>query len=384
MWVHEYQAKRLLAEAGIRIPAGEMVDAAGAAAEVARRLGGDAWIVKAQIHAGARGLAGGVLRVDSPEAAGRAAERLLGTRLATAQTSPSGLPVGRVLVERALDVRQELYVACTLDRAARRLRLMVSGAGGMEVERQHGEMHSLVLDPDTGLRPWACREMAYSLALPARVRAAVSDLLWRLQDLARRRDLLLLEINPLGVLADDTLIAMDAKMQVDDNALARQAMLDDLRDVTQEDGRETRARSYGLSFVALDGDIGCMVNGAGLAMATLDLIRLHGGMPANFLDVGGGTTAERVAQAFGLITEAPALRSILVNIFGGIVRCDLIAEGLLQAMKRTGVRVPVVVRLEGTRAEQGRALLAASGLNLDTAVGLDEAAVRAVQRAREG
>ena len=384
MWIHEYQAKNLLAAAGIAVPPGVVVDTADAAVTAARQLGGAAWVVKAQVHAGARGQAGGVLRVASPEEAGQVCAQLLGRRLVTPQTSAGGLPVGRVLVERALAVRQELYVACTLDRSARRLRLMVSATGGMQVESQHGDLRDVTLDPDSGVSPWACREIAYSLELPVATRARLADLLWRLQDLARERDLILIEVNPLGVLEDESLVALDAKMQLDENALLRQPLFQELRDPAQEDARETRAREYGLSFVALDGDIGCMVNGAGLAMATLDLIRLHGGAPANFLDVGGGTTAARVAQAFGLITESRSVRTILVNIFGGIVRCDLIAEGVLQAIQQTAVSVPVVVRLEGTHAEQGRALLAQSGLRLDSVAGLDEAAARAVLRARGG
>ncbi|MHB1950858.1 MAG: ADP-forming succinate--CoA ligase subunit beta [Acidiferrobacteraceae bacterium] len=384
MWIHEYQAKELLARSGIAVPRSRMIDRVEDVMDAARSVGGDSWVIKAQVHAGGRGKAGGVRTVRGVEALAGAAAALLGTRLVTEQTGPEGARVDRVLIEEPHALQSELYVACAFDRTSAAFRLMVSAAGGMDVEAAAAPVRTLEFEPDRGVDAFACRNLAYSLGLQPAAAAALANLLWRLHRLALERDLTLVEINPLGVTATGEVVAIDAKIEVDDNALYRQPDLEAWRDTRQEEPREAEARSCGLSFVALSGNIGCLVNGAGLAMATMDLIRLHGGMPANFLDVGGGTTAARVSQAFKLITSGGAVRVVLVNIFGGIVRCDLIAEGILGAVRDNGLSVPVVVRLEGTRATEGRQVLASSGLRIIAAAGLEEAARLAVAAAAGG
>jgi len=378
MNLHEYQAKTLLAEYGIPVPPGRPVFSVNEALEAADELGGDSWVVKAQIHAGGRGKAGGVKKVFGRDALEKTAGDLLGTRLVTHQTGPAGQPVKRLLVELPSAVLHELYLACLVDRALERIVFIASSAGGMDIETiaaKHPEkILRVVADPVAGLQAYQCREIGFALGLKDKQIAALSRLMLSLYHLFCARDLSLVEINPLAVISDGELIALDAKIQVDDNALFRQKALEELHDASQDDPKEHKAHEIGLSYVALDGNIGCMVNGAGLAMATMDLIKLHGGAPANFLDVGGGTTADKVAEAFKLILSDTNVKAILVNIFGGIVRCDLIAEGIIKAVKEVGIKIPVVVRLEGTNVDKGRALLKGSGLKITAADSLTNAA----------
>jgi succinyl-CoA synthetase beta subunit len=386
MHLHEYQAKRLFASYGIPIPAGVMVDSSAAVGAVAASLTGESWIVKAQVHAGGRGKAGGVKRVTGREELETAVDALLGSRLVTRQTGPSGLPVNGVLVEETVAVEKEYYLGMLVDRSRERLVVMTSASGGMDIEdvarRDPESILTEAVIPAAGLQPYQCRNLAFRLGLKGKQIGAFTSLLSAAFRMVRDCDASLLEINPLVVTSSGDLLALDAKLDLDDNALFRHKELADLQDAAQEDPREHAARVHGLSFIALEGDIACMVNGAGLAMATMDLIKLHGGEPANFLDVGGGATAERVAEAFKLILGDRGVRAILVNIFGGIVRCDLIAEGILQAIRGVAVKVPVVVRLEGTNAAEGLALISQSGLALQTAADLTEAARKAVSAAQ--
>ena len=388
MHLHEHQAKHLFADYGIPVPAGRVLDSPALAAAVAGELGGDAWVVKAQVHAGGRGKGGGVRRVGSTEELEQVAGELLGSRLVTRQTGPQGLPVNSVLVEETVALAREFYLGMLVDRARERIAIMVSASGGMDIEaiaaNDPEAIHTEIVAPAAGLQPFQCRNLAFALGLQGGQVAAFTRLLggaWRLLNAV---DASLLEINPLAVTGDGDLLALDAKLDIDDNALFRQESLAALHDPDQEDAREQAARSHGLNYITLDGNIACMVNGAGLAMATMDLIKLHGGMPANFLDVGGTATAQRVAEAFKLILSDDHVRAILVNIFGGIVRCDLIAEGILQAIGEVHVDIPVVVRLEGTNARQGRAMIEASGLNVLTAADLTGAAKQAVAAAGAG
>jgi succinyl-CoA synthetase beta subunit len=388
MNLHEFQAKQLFASYGIPIPAGEPAFSEGEAGEAAARLGGGRWVVKAQIHSGGRGKAGGVKLADGIEAVKAAAGGLLGTRLATAQTGSTGLPVNAVLVEEVRPIARELYLSALVDRGSARVLFMASGAGGMDIEEVAASHPEQILtcraDPAAGLQPYQCRELAFGLGLEGEQIAALAKIMQAMYRLLLDKDLGQIEINPLVVTEDGRLLALDAKINVDDNALFAHPDLAALRDPTQEDAKEAAARQHGLSYVTLDGDIGCMVNGAGLAMATMDVIKLYGGAPANFLDVGGGTTAEKVAEAFKLILSDTKVKAVLVNIFGGIVRCNLIAEGIIAAVREVHVGIPVVVRLEGTNAEEGRRLLDASGLALITAADLDEAAKQAVAAVRRG
>ena len=388
MHLHEHQAKRLFADYGIPVPAGRVLDSPALAAAVAGELGGDAWVVKAQVHAGGRGKGGGVRRVGSTEELEQVAGELLGSRLVTRQTGPQGLPVNSVLVEETVALAREFYLGMLVDRARERIAIMVSASGGMDIEAVAANdpeaIHTELVAPAAGLQPFQCRNLAFALGLQGGQVAAFTRLLggaWRLLNAV---DASLLEINPLALTGDGDLLALDAKLDIDDNALFRQESLAALHDPDQEDAREQAARSHGLNYITLDGNIACMVNGAGLAMATMDLIKLHGGMPANFLDVGGTATAQRVAEAFKLILSDDHVRAILVNIFGGIVRCDLIAEGILQAIGEVHVDIPVVVRLEGTNARQGRAMIEASGLNVLTAADLTGAAKQVVAAAGAG
>ena len=386
MNLHEYQAKRLFADYGIPVPQGVVAASVAEAAEAAGGFCARGCVVKAQVHAGGRGKAGGVKRVEGLDALREAAGSLLGTRLVTAQSGPEGQPVERVLVEPLVHVHKEFYLGALVDRAAQKIAFVASAAGGMEIEeiaRAHPEaIHRVHVDPATGLMPFQARRLAFALGLGAQLKpfAAIVGALARMM---ADKDLGLVEINPLVLTRDGDLLALDAKVAVDDSALYRQPELAAWRDPGQEDPQEHAAAEHGLNYVRLDGDIGCMVNGAGLAMATMDLIQLAGGRPANFLDVGGGTTAEKVAEAFKLINAEPRVRAILVNIFGGIVRCDLIAEGIVRALHEVEVRVPVVVRLEGTRRDEGRALLERSGLDVIAVADLAEAARRAVAAAQE-
>jgi len=385
MNLHEYQAKELFQCHGIPVPRGQVAGTPAEAREGARSLGGARWVVKAQVHAGGRGKAGGVVLVDSIERVEAEAERLLGSRLRTHQSGADGLPVTSVLIEEPTDIGRELYMSLLVDRAARRIAFMASAAGGMDIEAVAAETPEKLLfthvAPSAGLMPWQCRRVGFGLGLDKAQRAALQGLMQGLYRLFESSDASLVEINPLVVTAAGELIALDAKINLDDNALYRQPALAALRDASQEDERELAAAAHELNYISLDGNIGCMVNGAGLAMATMDLVQLHGGRPANFLDVGGGTTAERVSEAFKLILSDAKVEAVLVNIFGGIVRCDLIAEGIIRAVREVDIQVPLVVRLEGTNAPRGLELLAASGLALQTAASLAEAADKVVAAA---
>jgi len=388
MNLHEYQAKEMFRGSGIPVPAGKVASSAEQAVEAARALGGSVWVVKAQVHAGGRGKAGGVKLARDLEAVRAAAAGMLGTRLVTKQTGPEGLPVERVYVESGSDIARELYLSMTLNRERGRVALIASAAGGMEIEEVAAATPEKILSvnvhPAAGLQGYQVREIAYGLKLESAQTGQFQALAVALYHLYVDKDLSLVEINPLIVTRDGALLALDAKVDVDNNALFRHPELARLRDASQEDPMERRASEHDLNYVSLDGDIACMVNGAGLAMATMDLIKLHGGAPANFLDVGGGATAERVTAAFELILSNPRVRAVLVNIFGGIVRCDLIAEGVIRAVKKVGVSVPVVARLEGTNADKARAMLAGSGLAITPAEDLTDAARKVVALAAKG
>ncbi len=387
MNLHEYQAKDVFRTYGIPVPAGRVAATAEEAVEAARALGGSVWVVKAQVHAGGRGKAGGVKLARDLDGVRSAAEGMLGRRLATHQTGADGLPVDKVYVEVGSEIAREIYLSLTLNRERGRIALIASAAGGMEIEevaaRTPEKILTVNVHPAAGLQPYQCRKLAFGLGLEGSQIAELQAIAVALYRLYLERDASLVEINPLIVTKAGHLLALDAKVNVDDNALFRQKEMAALRDPAQEDPMERRASEHELNYVSLDGDIACMVNGAGLAMATMDLIKLHGGRPANFLDVGGGATSERVTAAFQLILSNPKVRAILVNIFGGIVRCDLIAEGVINAVKNVGVRVPVVVRLEGTNADKARELLAKSGLTIAAASDLTDAARSVVALARK-
>ena len=385
MNLHEYQSKRLFADYGIPVPAGMPATTPEQAAEAAGKLGGERWVVKAQVHAGGRGKAGGVKLATGVAEVRDHARAMLGTRLVTPQSGSQGLPVNTVYVEAGSDIGRELYLSLLLDREASRIAVIASASGGMDIERVACDtpenILSVTISPDAGLMPYQARQLAFGLELDqAQVRQFVT-LIDKLYRLYLACDASLVEINPLVVTPLGDLVALDAKINIEDNALFRQPKLVELRDASQEDEKERQAAAHDLNYVSLDGDIACMVNGAGLAMATMDLIELHGGEPANFLDVGGGATSERVAAAFKLILSNDSVKAILVNIFGGIVRCDLIAEGIVAAFREVGVGVPVVVRLEGTNVDAGRALLAGSGLDIIAAQDLTDAAKKAVTAA---
>ncbi len=386
MNLHEYQAKLLLADYGVPIPEGRVAGSPEEAATVAEALGGKLWVVKAQVHAGGRGKAGGVKLARDAREVQAAAAAILGRRLVTKQTGPAGLPVDRVYVECGSQIERELYLSLTLNRERGRIAVVASQAGGMEIEevaeRTPERILTVNVHPATGLQPFQCKQLAFGLGLTGKQVEQFQALALALYRLYLTCDASLIEINPLIVTKAGTLVALDAKIDIEANALFRQKKLAALRDIGQEDPMERRASEHDLNYVSLDGDIACMVNGAGLAMATMDLIKLHGGRPANFLDVGGGATSERVTAAFQLILSNAQVRAILVNIFGGIVRCDLIADGIINAVKNIGVRVPVVVRLEGTNAAVARERLAASGLALIPASDLTDAAKKVVAEAR--
>ncbi len=386
MNLHEYQAKAVLRDYGIATPRGVTITGAGECAQAARELGAGPCVAKAQIHAGGRGKAGGVRLCRSVEELEAAAQALLGSRLVTTQNAPDGQPVGRLLVEETLPIDRELYLSLTVDRAAERIALVASSAGGMDIEevaaREPGKILRETVSPLVGLMDYQGRNLAFGLGLAGDQVGAFVKLAKAFYRLFVEKDLALLEINPLVVTADGRLLPLDCKMSVDDNALWRQKPLAEEADLSQVDPKEAEAHAHNVNYIALSGNIGCMVNGAGLAMATMDLIKLSGGMPANFLDVGGGATAETVARAFQIILADPNVKAVLINIFGGIVRCDLIAEGIIQAVREVGVKVPVVVRLEGTNADRGRELLAASGLAIIAANDLTDAARRAVEAAK--
>jgi succinyl-CoA synthetase beta subunit len=385
MNLHEYQAKALLRRYAVPVPAGEPAATPDEARAAALSVGGARWAVKAQVYAGGRGKAGGVVLCDSVDAVHAEARRLLGSRLRTHQTGPAGLPVERVLIEAPTAIARELYLGALVDRARERVVFMASAAGGMDIETVAAERPDELLfthvDPVVGLMPWQGRRIGFFLGLEPSCIKPLQQILQGLYDVMTGCDASLVEINPLVVTEAGELLALDAKLTIDDNALYRQGELAALRDPSQEDARELAAAEHQLSYISLDGNIGCMVNGAGLAMATMDLVKVHGGMPANFLDVGGGTTAERVAEAFKLILSDDKVEAVLVNIFGGIVRCDLIAEGIIRAVAEVDIDVPLVVRLEGTKAAEGLALLAGSGLQLQTAASLSDAADKVVAAA---
>lgn len=385
MNIHEYQAKELLRAYGIPVPPGEVAYSDRAAARVAEEIGGNRWVVKAQIHAGGRGKAGGVRIASSREELREIVDRMIGSRLITEQTGPEGQLVQRVLVERACRVDREWYLGMTIDRASQRIAVIASADGGVDIEevaREHPErIHTEIVDPATGLLDFQCRKLAMAIGLQHRM-APFVRLLKRLYRLMCDKDALLVEINPLVETEDGDLLALDAKLSFDDNALFRQGEIAELRDFDEEDPKEVEAHGHGLSYIALDGQVGCIVNGAGLAMATMDAIVLHGARPANFLDVGGGASPEKVANAFRIVRADPNVRVILVNVFAGINRCDWIAEGVVRAARSQGVDVPIVVRLAGTNVEEGRRILAESGLDLIVAEDLDDGARKAVAALR--
>jgi succinyl-CoA synthetase beta subunit len=382
MNLHEFQAKALLRSAGIPVPSGELITGTDDVAAAWVRLGSETALIKAQVHSGGRGKAGGVVPVGSAQEAEQAAGRLLGSRLVTAQSGPEGLPVDQLLIEPAVAIAREFYFGMLVDRARASVAMVVSAEGGMDIEALARDrpqaVVTLPIHPATGVMPFHGRRVAQVLGLvgePARAAGRLVNAAYRLFQSA---DVQLLEINPLVLTADQQMLALDAKLVIDDSAMFRQREIFGLRDARQRHEAEERAHEHDLNYIRLDGDIGCMVNGAGLAMATMDLIQHHGGRPANFLDVGGGTTVDRVAAAFKLILSDASVRAVLVNIFGGIVRCDLIAEGIIAAIREVQVQVPVVVRLEGTNAEAGREALARSGLDILAAADLDQAARAAV------
>ena len=386
MNLHEYQSKQLFAKQGIPVPEGSPVSSVKEARQAAETLGGDRWVVKAQVHAGGRGKVGGVVLVDSLDKVEAEAERLLGSMLVTKQTGEPGLPINTLLVEAITDIDRELYLSVLVDRESKKVLFMASQAGGMNIEEVAEEtpeqLHIIRIDPAAGLQGYQCRKLAFALALEGTQIREFQKFMFALYNLFIQSDASLVEINPLVVTKAGNLIALDAKINLDSNALYRQPNLLAMRDISQEDEREAKAAEHDLNYITLDGNIGCMVNGAGLAMATMDLVQLKGGSPANFLDVGGGTTAERVAEAFKLILSDEKVEAVLVNIFGGIVRCDLIAEGIIEAVKEVDIQVPVVVRLEGTKAAEGLELLANSGLAITTAADLSEGAEKVVAAAK--
>ena len=388
MNLHEYQSKRIFAEYGVPVPAGRVAASEAEAVTAAADLAGPVWVVKAQVHAGGRGKAGGVKLCRSAAEVGRAAKAMIGQRLVTKQTGANGLPIERVYVETGSAIERELYLSLLLNRETSRIAFVASVAGGMDIEEVAAREPQRILradvNPAAGLQGYQCRRLAYGLGLLGKQVAEFERIARALYHLYLERDLGLIEINPLIVTKDGALVALDAKINVEANALYRQPALVALRDPSQEDAMERAASEHELNYVSLDGNIACMVNGAGLAMATMDLIKLHGGEPANFLDVGGTATADRVTAAFRLILSNDRARAVLVNIFGGIVRCDVIAEGIVQAVREVGDSVPVIVRLEGTNADKARKVLAASGLAITAAKDLPDAATKAVRLARRG
>ena len=387
MNVHEYQAKALLARFGVAVPRGRVAYTRAEAEEAARELGGPTWVVKAQIHAGGRGKGGGVRVVRSVEEAADAAEALIGSTLVTPQTGAQGQTVGRVYIEEGCDIARELYLGVLVDRAAGRVAAMASAAGGMDIEEVAAQRPESILrtviDPATGMRRFHADRLAFGLGLEGAQAARAAELALAVWRAFAETDASLVEINPLAVTGDGAVLALDAKMTFDDNALYRRREIAELRDESEEDPREREAARHDLNYVKLDGNIGCMVNGAGLAMATMDIIQLRGGAPANFLDVGGGASGERVTEAFKLILSDPDVDGVLVNIFGGIMRCDTIAEGVVEAARGVSLEVPLVVRLEGTNVELGKKILADSGLRILSADGLDDAARKIVRAVEE-
>jgi succinyl-CoA synthetase beta subunit len=387
MNLHEYQAKDVFRNYGIAVPAGRVATSPEEAVQAAEALGGSVWVVKAQVHAGGRGKAGGVKVARDLDTVRSAAKAMLGTRLVTKQTGPEGLPVETVYVESGSEIEREIYVSLTLNRERGRIALIASSAGGMDIEEVAAKTPEQILTvnihPAAGLQAYQCRQLAFGLGFKGSQVTEFQAMALGLYKLYLEKDASLVEVNPLIVTKSGSLMALDAKINIDANAVFRHPDIAKLRDANQEDPMERRASEHDLNYVSLDGDIACMVNGAGLAMATMDLIKLHGGQPANFLDVGGGATTERVTAAFQLILSNPKVRAVLVNIFGGIVRCDIIAEGVINAVKNVGVSVPVVVRLEGTNADKAREMLGESGLAITAATDLTDAARKVVAAAKK-
>jgi succinyl-CoA synthetase beta subunit len=387
MNLHEYQAKQVFALYAMPVPNNQVVESVDEVTAALEKLSGDRWVVKAQVHAGGRGKAGGVKLLDSVEAVSQAVDEMLGSQLVTIQTNEQGQPINQVLIEEVSNIDRELYLGAVIDRASQRVVIMASTEGGMEIEKVAVETPEKILkvtiNPLTGLQPYQSRELAFGLGLEGDQMKQFARLLDGFAKMFVERDLSLVEINPLVVTKEGQLICLDGKINVDDNALYRQKDIFAMHDESQEDERENRAKEWDLSYIALDGKIGCMVNGAGLAMATMDLIKLCGGEPANFLDVGGGATKERVSEAFKIILSDDNVKGILVNIFGGIVRCDLIAEGIIGAVEEVHVSVPVVVRLEGNNAELGSKLLSDSDVNIIAANDLTDAAKKIVAEVKK-
>ena len=386
MKIHEYQAKAVLSRFGVPVPRGEVVFTPAEAADAARRLGGDLVVVKAQIHAGGRGKGGGVKIARSPDEAERLARQIIGMTLVTHQTGPQGKTVGRVLIEEGLQIDRELYLSVVLDRAAAAPVVIASAAGRMDIEEVAASEPEKILrehiEPGTGVVAFQARKLAFGMGLPA---ASVSKFVKLLEAVYRayvETDATMIEINPLILTKSGDLLALDAKVSFDDNALNRHPELKDLRDLSEEDPLEVEASKFSLNYIRLDGNIGCMVNGAGLAMATMDIIKLAGGEPANFLDVGGGANAEQIKNAFRILMADKNVKAVLINIFGGILRCDVLAQGVIAAVKDLGVPVPIVIRMEGTNVEEGKRLLRESGLNFTTADSMGEAAEKVVALTR--
>jgi succinyl-CoA synthetase beta subunit len=382
MKIHEYQAKAIVAKHGVPVPRGEVVVQPQEAEAVVKRLGGGVAVVKAQIHAGGRGKGGGIKVVKSAEEAREAAAKMLGMTLVTYQTGPSGQKVGRVLVEEGLRIKRELYLGLVIDRSTEKPVMMVSPDGGVEIEKVAEEtperIFKEIINPAVGLRPFQTRKLAFALGLEGPQVAHAAKLMTAVWDTFVDTDASLIEINPLIVTEDGQLLALDAKMSFDDNALYRHPDIKEMRDLAEEDPLEIEASRYSLNYIKLDGTIGCMVNGAGLAMATMDIIKLAGGEPANFLDVGGGANAEQIKNAFRILMSDANVKAVLINIFGGILRCDVLAEGVIAAVRDLGVPVPIVIRMEGTNVEKGKQMLKDSGLNFTTADTMSEAADRVV------
>jgi succinyl-CoA synthetase beta subunit len=385
MKIHEYQAKTILARYGVPVPRGEVAFTPGEAGEAARRIGGAIVVVKAQIHAGGRGKGGGVKLAKSAEEAERIAGEMIGMTLVTHQTGPEGRKVTRVLVEEGLQMTRELYLSLVLDRASGKPVMMASAAGGMDIEevaaKTPGKIVKAYIEPGVGLVPFEARNLGFAIGLDAAQVNKAVRLMTALYDAFVATDASLVEINPLVTTASGELLALDAKMNFDDNALYRHPELKELQDLGEEDPLEIEASKYSLNYIRLDGNIGCMVNGAGLAMATMDIIKLAGGEPANFLDVGGGANAEQIRSAFKILTSDTKVKAVLINIFGGILRCDVLAQGVIAAVKELGVPVPIVIRMEGTNVDEGKKLLNESGMNFTTADSMDEAASRVVELA---
>ncbi len=386
MNLHEYQAKKLFEEYNIPVPWGLPAHSIREALQQASAQHGNGWVIKAQVHAGGRGKAGGVKLAETMEEVEEIVTNMFGKRLVTKQSGPEGQPINCVLVQAKTEISRELYLGLVVDRSSRKIAIMASSEGGMDIEevaaKNPDKIFTFIIDPVMGLQSYQARSVSYALGLDNNQQGQLINLLQGLYQLFLDKDLSLIEINPLIIDEKNNLLCLDAKISVDDNALYRQTNLEEWRDPTQEDEKETIAKRYDLNYITLNGNIACMVNGAGLAMATMDIIKLYGGEPANFLDVGGGATADRVAEAFKLIVSDTNVEAILVNIFGGIVRCDLIAEGIIKAVKEVGVEVPIVVRLEGTNVEQGKAILAESHLTITTADDLADAANKVVAAAK--